>query len=271
VLRDGLGDQFEPVMQALRHRAPVFLRANLGQVSRDEARAALSAEGIVTQPHPLANSALEVTENARKIQSSQAFANGFVELQDASSQAVVELLPLRNGMRVLDYCAGGGGKTLAMAARAHLTIFAHDANPTRMRDLPARAARAGCPVQVLKTAEVAQSGPFDLVLADVPCSGSGSWRRAPEAKWTLTADGLAKLTALQAEILGRTAALVGPNGTLAYVTCSMIAAENGRQVAAFLAARPDWQMVLETGFSPLSGGDGFYLALLARRRTGVSA
>ncbi len=227
--------------------------------------AALTEDGIATQPHPLANSALEVTGNARKIQMSRAYADGLVELQDAASQAVVEALPLRDRARVLDYCAGGGGKTLAMAARARLRLMAHDAAPGRMRDLPVRAARAGISVRLLLPSEVDRAGPFDLVLADVPCSGSGSWRRAPEGKWALTPARLEELAALQNAILRRAAKLVAPDGVLAYATCSMLEAENGAQIGAFLAEEAEWQLLRQHRFTPLQGGDGFYLALLTRR------
>jgi 16S rRNA (cytosine967-C5)-methyltransferase len=134
-----------------------------------------------------------------------------------------------------------------------------------MRDLPARAARAGISVRLLQPSEVDRAGPFDLVLADVPCSGSGSWRRAPEGKWALTPARLDELVALQGAILRRTASLVAPEGVLAYATCSMIEAENGAQIAAFLGDQAKWQVLAERRFTPLQGGDGFFLALLTRR------
>ncbi|MBI1217397.1 MAG: RsmB/NOP family class I SAM-dependent RNA methyltransferase [Rhodobacteraceae bacterium] len=265
-LRDSLGDDFAAVMAALRHRAPVFLRVNLARGNVAGAIAALAAEGIRAVPHPLAKSALEVTENARKIQTSAAYATGLVELQDAASQAVVEMLPLRAGMQVLDYCAGGGGKALAMAARAPILTHAHDIDPGRMRDLPARAARAGTKLRPLPTAALASAAPFDLVLADAPCSGSGSWRRAPEAKWRLTPGRLAELTQMQAGILVAASQLVGPGGVLAYATCSLLNAENQAQVAAFLAAHPGWQIEAERRLTPLDGGDGFFVAIMRRNK-----
>lgn len=262
-LRASLGDRFEAVMTAMQHRAPVFLRVNLARLSRDAALAALAEEGIRAVPHPLASSAVEVVEGARKLQASRAYAEGLVELQDAASQAVVEMLPLADGMRVLDFCAGGGGKTLAMAARARLTLFAHDAEARRMSDLPARAARAGVRVERVATPERIAPLP-DLILTDVPCSGSGSWRRDPEGKWALTPARLAALLAIQAGIMDRAAALLGKGGVLAYATCSMIEAENGAQVAAFLARHPGWRLEAQRSFTPLEGGDGFHVAVLRR-------
>lgn len=262
-LQASLGEDFAPVMTLLRHRAPVFLRANLRRVSRAEAQAALAGEGIAADPHPLAETALQVTGNARKIKVSAAYREGLVELQDAASQAVVSALPLRDGQRVLDYCAGGGGKTLAMAARAAAAFTAHDVDPARMHDLPERARRAGVTVRLSETARL-RPGAFDLVLADAPCSGSGSWRRAPEAKWALTPQRLAALCATQAAILSQAAPLVAPDGVLAYATCSLLREENEDQIAAFLAAHPGWNRQRERRLTPLDGGDGFFLAILTR-------
>lgn len=261
LFRDSLGAAAEATLGALRDRAPVFLRVNAGRTDTAAALAALAAEEIAARPVPGVPGALEVTGNERRIHASAAYRDGLVELQDAASQALVLRLPLSSGDRVLDYCAGGGGKTLAMAARMPLELAAHDADPRRMADLPARAARAGVTVRLCTRPPV---GPFDLVLTDVPCSGSGSWRRAPEAKWRLTPTRLAELCRIQAEILDRAAPLVRPGGTLAYATCSVLAAENQAQVAAFLARGPGWRLADEARFLPGAAGDGFYLAVLAR-------
>ncbi len=261
VLQASLGVDFAPVMQALRHRAPVFLRVNIARTDRAAAIARLAAEGIIAVPHTLAATALEVRDGARKIHTSQCFADGWVELQDAASQAVVQALAVMPGLPVLDYCAGGGGKALALAARG-ARVSAHDADAGRMRDLPTRAARAGGRVTLVPPGQV--PAPHPLVLVDAPCSGSGSWRRAPEGKWTLTPARLVELTALQARIIDVAAGLVTPSGLLAYATCSMFEAENGAQVAAFLARTPGWTLVQQHRFTPLDGGDGFYLAQLRR-------
>jgi 16S rRNA (cytosine967-C5)-methyltransferase len=261
LLMASLGEDFEPVCDSLRSRAPVFLRVNLRAGTRDEAIALLASESIVAVPHPLSNSALEVTENARRIQNSEAYTSGLVELQDAASQAITDMLPLRPGARVLDYCAGGGGKTLAMAARADASFFAHDIEARRMADLPARAARAGVEVTRLRTSDIAAHAPFDLVLLDVPCSGSGSWRRAPEAKWLLTDDRLRQLVRLQGEILDKTAGYVAKGGVLAYATCSLLKDENAAQIDAFLSHRSGWKLLSKRRLTPLDGGDGFFIAL----------
>jgi 16S rRNA (cytosine967-C5)-methyltransferase len=260
-LETALGADFAPVMRALQTRAPVFLRVNLARLSREAAAAALDAEGIATTPVSWVHTALEVTGNARKIQTSTAYQTGLVELQDASSQAVVAGLYLTPDAKVLDYCAGGGGKTLALAARG-VKVWAHDAHPQRMADLGPRAARAGARVMITQTPEATK--PYDLVLTDVPCSGSGSWRRDPMGKWALTPDRLAELTVLQAQILDQVVPLVRHGGTLAYATCSLLAEENEGQVAAFLTRHPGFTLRTQRRFSPLSGGDGFFSAALTR-------
>lgn len=261
-LRASLGADFAAVMRAMQSRAPVFLRANLARGPREMARAALLAEGVGCEPHPLADTALMVTSGARRVQQTLVYAHGGVELQDAASQAVVEALPLKDGDRVLDLCAGGGGKTLAMAARARLRLWAHDADPHRMRDLPARAERAGVQITLTETPE--KTAPYDLILTDVPCSGSGSWRRDPEGKWRLTETRLAEVLDLQARILDRAAAMVRSGGVLAYATCSLLDDENGAQIAAFLARHQDWTCSRQRRFTPLEGGDGFFVAVLHR-------
>ncbi|WP_212523290.1 RsmB/NOP family class I SAM-dependent RNA methyltransferase [Actibacterium sp. MT2.3-13A] len=263
-LRASLGADFAPVLQALRQRAPVFLRVNLRRATVAEAQARLAGEGIATAPHPLSPTALEVLENARKVQGSAAFRDGLVELQDAASQAITDLLPLSDGLKVLDYCAGGGGKTLAMAGRAEARFFAHDANPQRLRDLPARAERAGVAVRLLPGADLEQEAPFGLVLCDVPCSGSGAWRRSPEGKWRLTAQELDRLTDTQAAILNRAADLVTPGGWLAYATCSLLDEENGARVSDFLDHRAGFALRTQRRLTPLDGGDGFFLAVMQR-------
>lgn len=259
-LQAALGPETAPVLQAMQHRAPVHLRVNLRKGTREEARAALAGRGIETRPQPLSPTALEVVSGARGVKADPAYLSGAVELQDAASQAVADLVPLAPGGRMLDYCAGGGGKTLAVGGRVAGQFFAHDAHPRRMADLPARAERAGLAVRCLATGDLAAAGAFDVVLCDAPCSGSGSWRRDPEGKWALTAARLDDLTALQARILDAAAELTAKGGVLVYATCSLLPAENAGQVAAFLGRHPGWACLWQRRFTPLQGGDGFFAA-----------
>lgn len=264
-LRASLGDSFRPVMAVMADRAPVFLRINPSKTSRSGAIQALAGEGITSEACKDADLALEVQHGARKIRGSKAYAGGLVELQDLASQQVIEALPLSDGMRVLDYCAGGGGKTLAMAARAKLVLYAHDASPRRMADLGPRADRAGVKVTQITAPET--QAPYDLVLVDAPCSGSGSWRRDPEGKWLLTPERLQSVIGIQHEILGRVAPMVRDQGWLAYVTCSMLDAENRDQITRFQTGYPGWTLEKSLSLTPLTGGDGFFLALLRRNLT----
>ncbi len=253
-----LGHGAEAAALALRDRASVFLRVNPGKGDAAAAIGSLAAEGIVAVPHPQVKTALQVTEGERKISRSAAYLDGLVELQDAASQAAVLRLPLQPGMSVLDLCAGGGGKALAMAALADMSVTAHDIDAGRMRDIPARAARAGTPIRVAAPGQQR----FDLVLIDAPCSGSGTWRRAPDAKWRLTPEALVALTEVQDRLLDQAAARVAPGGTLAYATCSVLGEENGDRVAAFRGRAPGWRLVDEMRLTPGDLGDGFYMAML---------
>ena len=238
MLRRALGAEFAAVLASMRDRAPVFLRVNPGRGAARDAVTSLAAEGIGTRDAEDVSCALEVTENAQKIRQSGAYMDGLVELQDLSPQA-------------------------AVAARGVAEVVAHDADPGRMADLPARAARAG--VRIATAAPAALAGRrFDLVLADVPCSGTGTWRRTPDAKWRLTPARLEELRRLQATILDRASAHVAPAGHLAYMTCSLLVEENRDRIDDFLARNPGWRLDGDRLFTPLSGGDGFYSALLTR-------
>jgi len=270
-LRASLGADFEPVLAAMRARAPVDLRVNVLKTTSDAARVALARDGVLVEPHPLAPNALRVVENPRGVAASRAYTQGMVELQDVSSQLVAALAGAAPGMTVLDFCAGGGGKTLALAAamQGRGRLLAWDANPRRMADLPDRARRAGASVRILERAELDRLGRrCDLVLVDAPCSGTGAWRRKPEGKWRLSPDELALYPPLQDAILDEAATHVRPGGRLVYATCSLLAEENEDRAAGFASRHPDWTREGERRLSPLDGGDGFYLAAFrAPRRT----
>lgn len=264
-LRRALGAQTDPVLELLRHRAPVFLRVNLARTSREQAQAALLEEEIATRPNALSPSALEVTGGARRVRLSRCFTDGLVELQDAASQAVADLVPLCSGETLLDYCAGGGGKTLAVAARVDGRFLLHDVRQDRMRDAPARAARAGIAVSTVMERVLGARAPFPVVLVDAPCSGSGAWRRSPEGKWRLTEARVTEFCALQDKVLDRAAALVAPQGgRLVYATCSLLDEENADRIEAFIERHPGWRWNHRVQLTPLDGGDGFFCANLER-------
>ncbi len=264
LFRTSLGERAEATAHALRQRAPVMLRVNRRKAVRNSAIAALADDNISCAAHPIADTAIIVTQGARRLARSRAFLDGLVELQDGSSQAAMESVDLSVATRIVDYCAGGGGKSLALAARSDAQIFAHDVDPARMQDLPERAARAGVSISVLKTLSKPSSALFDIVLCDVPCSGSGTWRRAPEAKWRLTPERLDDLTSLQANILLEAARFVAPGGQLIYATCSVLMSENEHQIDAFVSSTEGWVRRKIHRFDVTDGGDGFFIAHLGR-------
>lgn len=265
-LHQSLGPDLPAATLALRGRAPTFLRVNPARNTRAAVAAELAQNGVETTVVQSLQYGLQVTSGERKISALKVFSEGGIELQDASSQAVVEALDIPKSGRILDYCAGAGGKILSIAAQAYalknISFHAHDANPRRMADLPARAARAGAAIGIVQTSALA--APYDLILADVPCSGSGSWRRDPQGKWALTPERLAQLCQIQAQILQDILPLLAMGGVLAYSTCSLLRRENEDQIAAFLARNPQFhcRQMRRFGLTDGTGGDGFFLALL---------
>ncbi len=252
------------LFSAMTMRAPVWVRVNNRKAKPDYAMELLQSDGVLCQPDARLPTALKVLEGARRLRQSQPYAEGLVEVQDLSPQLAVTRLDLPETGCVLDYCAGGGGKALAISDRTDAAVFAHDALPRRMADLPVRAARAGVHITQLDTDALEGAGPYDLVLTDVPCSGSGTWRRDPEAKWRLTPDRLAELIKVQAGILDSAAALVAELGQLVYMTCSLFRAENDAQIEGFLARNPEWRCTMRHLDTPLTASDGFFSAVLTR-------
>lgn len=259
--QQSLGHRAEDVARAMQDRAPVWLRVNALKSDPQKAIVALQAEGITCQPHPELPAALMVTDGARKIAASTAYRDGLIELQDLSPQLACAALPAAK--RALDYCAGGGGKALALAASGVGSVVAHDASAARMTDLTQRAHRAGARIQIAAPGSV--KGSFDLVLVDVPCSGSGTWRRTPDAKWRFSMPAFHNLLQTQKDILDEVVPHVAPKGHLAYMTCSVLTPENGDQIAAFLTRHPDFEQDFQRSFLPPEASDGFFMAVLRRR------
>jgi len=219
--------------------------------------------------------ALRITANPRRLAQSTAFGQGLVEPQDASSQFAARLADVKPGQRVLDFCAGGGGKALALydQGASHggggAKIFAHDIAEARMKDLPNRAARAQARVTSIAPGSPAlKPANFDTVFVDAPCSGSGAWRRTPDAKWRIEPEHLTRLCAMQREILTKVAPLLRPGGTLIYATCSFLPCENDDQLAWFLAQTGAFSLVETHHMTPLGTGDGFFAAKLERLFSG---
>ncbi len=265
VWQDSLGPAAIKAATAQQARAEVFLRVNRRKTDVAGVIAALADDGIAVEPHDSVDLCLVVRDNPRRIKLSAAYLDGRVELQDAASQRAVQMVPVAPGARVLDYCAGGGGKALAFADRHDAAVFAHDIAAARMADLPDRAARAGVAITRLSPDQLDRHAPYDVVFCDAPCSGSGTWRRSPDAKWRLTRDRLDALCAIQNEVIARAATLVAPQGLLAYATCSVLQDENDAVVARFVQAHPGWAVTLRDQRLPGPDGDGFFLTLLGRK------
>jgi 16S rRNA (cytosine967-C5)-methyltransferase len=228
---------------ALLERAPLDLRVNVARTSREPMAEAF--EGA--EPTRLSPWGLRLPPDTR-IDDHPAFAGGLVEVQDEGSQLIALACDPANGLRVVDLCAGAGGKSLAIAAAApEAEIIACDTNRTRLTQLGPRAQRAGATVTTRlldggrESAQLADlEGQCDVVLVDAPCSGSGTCRRNPEGRWRLTPERLAKVVRLQERLLDLAAPLVKPGGTLVYAVCSIIGAEGADQARNFLGRHSSW-------------------------------
>jgi 16S rRNA (cytosine967-C5)-methyltransferase len=295
LLEQTYGDAWVEEGAALARRPPLDLRVNTLQADRAKVLAELLGTGAAPAaiaPHGIRIPPIDGEGRHPNVQAEPAFQKGWFEVQDEGSQLAAALAGAEPGMQVLDYCAGAGGKTLALSAEMGNTgqLFAHDAEKVRLAPIFERIRRShNRNVQVLsKPTELAPlTAHMDIVLIDAPCTGSGTWRRRPDAKWRLTDRQLEARRAEQQAILDTAQAFVKPGGLLVYVTCSVFDAENGEQVAAFrerhggfapVDHRQLWHgrfpghegaaRIAGTGgisLSPaLSGTDGFYFHALRR-------
>ena len=230
-------------------RAPIDLRVNGAVVAVDEAEAELRAAGLSPVRTPFSAWGLRLpSEPPPNIQAMEGFRAGRFEIQDEGSQIVSWLAGAAPGLTVVDYCAGGGGKTLALAQamRGQGRLVACDVVQKRLDNIRPRLARAGVEAELRLLGQNGGgaedlNGQADVVFVDAPCSGSGTWRRRPEDAWRLTPEEVERLHALQTRILQQAALLVRPGGRLVYVTCSMLSAENEASTAAFEAGHPQFR------------------------------
>jgi 16S rRNA (cytosine967-C5)-methyltransferase len=259
-------------LRALLEPAPLDLRVNLLKGTRDEARAALAAEGLDAAPTPHSPWGLRIA-GRRQITTGAAFRAGLVEIQDEGSQLVAALVDARPGMRVADLCAGAGGKTLALAMtmRNRGQLVACDVSAARLDGAVRRLRRAGVHNVERHLLEPGdkwakrRAQAFDRVLVDAPCTGTGTWRRNPDARLRLTEADLAELLPKQSAILDLAAPLVRTGGRLVYATCSLLFEENEAQVTAFLARHPYFAQGEVLTLTPSRHGtDGFFATVLER-------
>ncbi len=274
-LRRTFGDDLQRQMTALGEPAPVVLRVNSLKAPRKDAVKALEKDGIAAVPTRLSPIGL-ILDGRANLRTAKAFRNGMVEVQDEGSQIVALLTDAKPGMSVIDYCAGAGGKTLALAAAMENKgeLAALDASPERLERMAPRLRRSGAEI----IGALALGGPDDpwlkankaaaeRVLVDAPCSGSGVWRRNPDAKWRLQPADLVRRIGEQKEVLATAAGLVQPGGRLIYATCSVLERENGDQADWFLETFPGFAVLpAERVWADTIGGDypgdgGKYLRL----------
>ena len=264
ILRRSLLNEFSNVVKTLRNRSHIQLRVNLKKISRLNVMKKLQKNNIECEINELCSTALNVLNGAQYILTSSCFENGFVELQDAGSQLVSELIEINYNDKVLDMCAGAGGKSLAISCGAELdaTYFAWDINFDRMKDIDARSKRAG--VKIEKVIKLSSKSVYNKIIIDAPCSGSGSWRRDPEGKWRLDEDILDNYVKTQKELILKGLKLLAPRGQILYITCSILDIENDKLIDDLISSVLSLKLVRSISLVPSSKSDGFYGAVLEK-------
>lgn len=293
-LRAFFGDDFKVEMAAMLGAAPLDLRVNTRLADRTEAKAALAADGIETDLTAISPWGLRCRGKAY-LSESRVFRDGLIEIQDEGSQLIAYVTGVKPGMQVLDYCAGAGGKTLALAAamKNKGRIVAMDIAEGRLEKARPRFRRAGV-ADIIEVRALSdeknrkwlrrQKESFDVVLVDVPCTGTGTWRRNPDMRWRNYGPGLDELLETQADILERVTRAVKVGGRLVYATCSLLPDENEHQVEKFLAHHLEFERLpldrlWEDGKAPGTpymrltphrhDTDGFFAAALVRRESSL--
>ena len=268
-----LGEQWEKELPVLNQKADVIIRANTLRITKLELIDILESENVHVNEIPGYTNALRLM-NKSNLFMTQAFKDGLFEIQDASSQLVAEALDVEPGMRVVDACAGSGGKALHIGSlmKNRGKIIALDITDRRLGELRQRAKRDGIEIvetRIIDSTKVIKRlfDSADRLLLDVPCSGSGVLRRHPDAKWKLSLTSIETIRATQAEIIAKYSKIVKPGGIMVYSTCSIFPSENEQQVEKFLLENPDFELIEDKKVSPAeSGFDGFYIAKLARKQ-----
>jgi 16S rRNA (cytosine967-C5)-methyltransferase len=266
-----LGPKWDAEMKALNNQADLVVRANTLKITRNSLMRLLDDEHIEATPLPDVTNGI-VMHKRINLFSTRFIKDGLLEVQDAASQLVAEYLEVEPGMRVIDACAGAGGKSLHIAALMQNKgrLISMDIEQFKLDELKKRARRAGVgniETRVIDSSKVIKRlhETADRLLLDVPCSGLGVLRRNPDAKWKLGLDFIISVRKTQQEILQNYSVMLKPGGKMVYATCSILPSEDENQVQTFLAANPSYTLerqerisVAETGF------DGFYMALLSK-------
>ena len=264
--------RWQKELSALNEIAPVVLRTNTLKITKEKLRSALMEDEIETSALPDFPDALVLAER-QNIFGSSAFKEGLFEVQDAGSQAIAPFLRIAPGLRVIDACAGAGGKTLHLAALMQNKgrIIALDTEQWKLDELQKRARRAGVSnieARVIDSGKMIKrlANSADRLLLDVPCSGLGVLKRNPDAKWKLSLDFIDKIRALQQHILRDYCDMLKPGGLMVYSTCSILPSENEAQVQDFLRDNGSFTLLEEKHIFPSEGFDGFYMALMEKKQ-----
>lgn len=268
-----LGKLWEKELHSLNEAADVVLRVNTLKTNRNALQRELQETGIETFTDDNFPDAL-ILEERQNVFTSSAFKDGLFEVQDAASQLIAPFMRIEPGMRVIDACAGAGGKSLHIAAlmKNKGRIVAMDVEQWKLDELQKRARRAGVSNMEIRFIESSKTikrleGSADRLLLDVPCSGLGVLKRNPDAKWKLSPDFIEKVKTLQQHILNDYCLMVKPGGLMVYSTCSILSSENEKQVQEFLKTHADqFELLEEKRTWPSEGFDGFYMALLKRNK-----
>ncbi len=260
---------------ALNKQADVILRVNTLKTTKEDLQLKLQSEDIETEFLPNHPDALKLKERSN-VFVTEAFKNGWFEVQDASSQLVAAFLDVKPGIKVVDTCAGAGGKTLHLASlmKNKGQIVAMDIYESKLKKLKIRARRNGAHNIDLKVIESTKPikklyNKADRVLIDAPCSGLGVLRRNPDSKWKLEPEFFENIKKVQQDIIQQYSRIVKPGGKLVYATCSVLPSENQKQVTKFLASESGKEFIFvkdKKVLSHKSGFDGFYMALLERKQ-----
>ena len=266
-----LGAKWEKEMSALNEQAPVILRANSLKISAENLVEILKEEGVNSFVLRGCPDAVQLEEK-KNVFLTSAFKEGFFEVQDASSQKIAELLDVKEGMRVVDACAGAGGKTLHIAAlmKNKGQIIALDIYEWKLAELKRRAKRAGAfniETRFIEDNKVIKRlhNTADRLLIDAPCSGLGVLKRNPDSKWKIDEDFINRIKTEQENILQNYSKILKKGGKMVYATCSILPSENGEQVRKFLAENTEFALMKEESIMPSDGYDGFYMALIERK------
>jgi 16S rRNA (cytosine967-C5)-methyltransferase len=248
ILQPQLGDEFWPWVESVSSPAPLDLRVNSWQADRAQVQSELAAAGIVAEPTPYSPLGLRI-DGKPALQKLDVFTRGAVEVQDEGSQLLVLLTGAKRGEMVVDFCAGAGGKTLALGAQMRNTgrLYAFDVSGHRLAALKPRLARSGLsnvyPVQIAHERDdriQRLAGKIDRVLVDAPCSGLGTLRRNPDLKWRQSPESIAEMRIKQGAILKAAARLVKPGGRLVYATCSPLEVEDEVVAREFAESHSGW-------------------------------